>query len=136
MRMAFKGFKDKLPENWAKRAEHWYTEFARVEAGAEAWRKGDIEEYGRLVRRTWQQNCLLDPGTNPPVVQQLCQRIDDLCLGYKLPGAGGGGYLYMVAKDPEAAMRIRRILTENPSAPTARFVEMTLSAEGMQISRS
>lgn len=41
-------YNDKLPENWAKRAEHWYTEFARVEAGAEAWRRGDIEEFGRL----------------------------------------------------------------------------------------
>ncbi len=41
-------YKDKLPENWAKRAEHWYTEFARVEAGAEAWRNGDIEEFGKL----------------------------------------------------------------------------------------
>lgn len=41
-------YKDRLPENWAKRAEHWYTEFRRVEAGAEAWRRGDIEEFGRL----------------------------------------------------------------------------------------
>lgn len=41
-------YKDRLPENWAKRAEHWYTEFMRVEAGAEAWRRGDIEEFGRL----------------------------------------------------------------------------------------
>ena len=41
-------YKDKLPENWAKRAEHWYTEFMRVEKGAEAWRRGDIEEFGRL----------------------------------------------------------------------------------------
>ena len=41
-------YKDRLPENWAKRAEHWYTEFHRVEAGAEAWRRGDIEEFGRL----------------------------------------------------------------------------------------
>ena len=41
-------YKNKLPENWAKRAEHWYTEFHRVEAGAEAWRRGDIEEFGRL----------------------------------------------------------------------------------------
>jgi len=38
----------RLPDNWRKRAEHWYSEFQRVEAGAEAWRKGDIEEYGRL----------------------------------------------------------------------------------------
>lgn len=40
--------KGKLPENWRKRAEHWYTEFQRVEKGAQAWRKGDIEEFGRL----------------------------------------------------------------------------------------
>lgn len=40
--------KDKLPVNWAKRAEHWYTEFFRVQAGAEAWRRGDIKEFGRL----------------------------------------------------------------------------------------
>ena len=41
-------YKDKLPLNFAKRAEHWYTEYRRVEAGAEAWRRGDIEEFGRL----------------------------------------------------------------------------------------
>ena len=41
-------YKDKLPENWRKRAEHWYTEFKRVEAGAEAWRRGDIESFGKL----------------------------------------------------------------------------------------
>ena len=41
-------YKDRLPDNWRKRAEHWYTEQERVMDGAEAWRKGDIEEYGRL----------------------------------------------------------------------------------------
>jgi len=41
-------YKNRLPENWAKRAEHWFTEFDRVQRGAEAWRRGDIEEYGRL----------------------------------------------------------------------------------------
>ena len=41
-------YKDRLPENFAKRAEHWYSEFFRVQKGAEAWRRGDLEEYGRL----------------------------------------------------------------------------------------
>lgn len=41
-------YKNKLPENWAKRAEHWYTEFDRVQKGADAWRRGDIAEFGRL----------------------------------------------------------------------------------------
>lgn len=41
-------YKDRLPENWKKRAEHWYSEFFRVQKGVEAWRRGDIEEFGRL----------------------------------------------------------------------------------------
>ena len=47
-RSVYETYKDRLPENWRKRAEHWFTEFDRVEKGAEAWRKGDIAEYGRL----------------------------------------------------------------------------------------
>ncbi len=42
-------YKDKLPINWMKRAEHWYTEYQRVEKGAELWRQGDIAEFGKLV---------------------------------------------------------------------------------------
>ena len=38
-----------LPEPWRKRAEHWYSEFERVQRGAEAWRRGDMDEYGKLV---------------------------------------------------------------------------------------
>ena len=57
-------------------------------------------------------------------------------LGYKLPGAGGGGYLYMVAKDSQAALRIRETLTLNVPNPRARFVEMSLSDKGFQVSRS
>ena len=41
-------YKDRLPETFAKRAEHWYTEYFRVEKGVEAWRKGDIETFGKL----------------------------------------------------------------------------------------
>ena len=41
-------YKDRLPDNWRKRADHWYGEYHRVIRGAEAWRKGDIEEFGRL----------------------------------------------------------------------------------------
>lgn len=47
-REVYEQYKSRLPEPWAKRCEHWYTEFERVEKGAEAWRSGDIETYGRL----------------------------------------------------------------------------------------
>ena len=47
-REIYEQYKSRLPEPWAKRCEHWYTEFERVEKGAEAWRRGDIEAYGQL----------------------------------------------------------------------------------------
>lgn len=47
-REVYDEYKERLPEQWRRRAEHWYSEQERVVAGAEAWRRGDIEEYGRL----------------------------------------------------------------------------------------
>ncbi len=102
----------------------------------EAIQRTQFDEVGRLIRRTWEQNKQLDPGTNPESVAAITRLIDDYCLGYKLPGAGGGGYLYMVAKDPEAAARIKAILQENRPNARARFVEMSLSHTGLQVSRS
>ena len=102
----------------------------------DAIQRNDFVRLGQLVRKTWSQNQLLDSGTNPEAVAALTSLVDDLCLGYKLPGAGGGGYLYMIAKDPEAAARIKQILNDHPSNRNARFVEMSLSTSGLQISRS
>ena len=102
----------------------------------EAIQRQDYETYGQLVRKTWQQNQQIDSGTNPESVQRITSLIDDLSLGYKLPGAGGGGYLYMVAKDPEAAVRIKQIVNQAQPNPNARFVDMALSKTGLQVSRS
>ena len=102
----------------------------------EAIQRQDFQEMGHLVRKTWQQNQLIDSGTNPDSVRRITSLVDDLCLGYKLPGAGGGGYLYMVAKDPEAAARIKQIVNQAQPNPNARFVDMTLSKTGLQVSRS
>lgn len=102
----------------------------------EAIQRENFDEMGKLVRKTWIQNQAIDKGTNPIEVKQMTDLIDDLCLGYKLPGAGGGGYLYMIAKDPEAAVRIKQILHANRKNANARFVEMNLSEKGLQVSRS
>ena len=102
----------------------------------EAILQNDFRRMGLLMRKTWQQNQALDSGTNPPAVAALTTLIDDLCLGYKLPGAGGGGYLYMIAKDPEAAARIKQLLSDHRQNPNARFVDLSLSTTGLQISRS
>ena len=103
---------------------------------ADAIQCQDYERTGRLLRQNWLQNQALDSGTNPAEVRRLTDMVDDLCLGYKLPGAGGGGFLYMMAKDVEAAARIKQIILANQKNPNARFVRMSLSENGLQVSRS
>lgn len=44
----YEKYGDRLPEPWRKRAAHWFSESRRVEEGVEAWRRGDIETFGRL----------------------------------------------------------------------------------------
>lgn len=101
-----------------------------------AIQRGSFSEYGKLVLKTWEQKKAIDSGTNPPQVEKIIDLIKDYTLGYKLPGAGGGGYLYMVAKDADAAARIRRVLGENKPNDKARFVEIELSKKGFQVSSS
>lgn len=102
----------------------------------EAIQHCNFEEMGKLVRKTWQQNKFIDAGTNPPEVQRIASLIDDYCYGYKLGGAGGGGYMYIVAKDADAAMRIKQTLNANRQNANERFVEMNISKTGLQVSRS
>lgn len=103
---------------------------------ANAIQRGDFGRYGQLIMKTWEQKKTIDRGTNPPAVERIIDLVKDYTLGYKLPGAGGGGYLYMVAKDEEAVLRIRKVLNENPLNEKSRFVDMELSRKGFQVSRS
>lgn len=102
---------------------------------ADAIQKSDIAEVGKLLRKSWMLNCALDPGTTTPDVKKVTDLIDDLALGYKLLGAGGGGYLVICAKDAECANKIKTLLTQTPPNERARLVEMSLSKDGLQVSR-
>ena len=42
-------YKEFMPENFDKRARHYYSENDRVIKGEKAWLNGDIKEFGRLV---------------------------------------------------------------------------------------
>jgi galactokinase/mevalonate kinase-like predicted kinase len=88
------------------------------------------------IRRSWQLNQRLDSGTNPPQVQQILDSVGDYLAAAKLLGAGGGGYLLMLAKDQEAAVRIRNSLSADPPNARARFVDFAVSATGLEVTRS
>jgi len=102
----------------------------------EALARGQWDGLCNCIRRSWELNQRLDTGTNPPEVQAILDRVGDYLAAAKLLGAGGGGYMLMLAKDQEAAMRIRRELEESPAGPRARFVAFTVSDTGLEITRS
>ena len=45
----FEEYKERLPENFRRRATHYFGEFRRAEEGARAWENGDLDTYGRLI---------------------------------------------------------------------------------------
>lgn len=45
----FNEYGSHLPENWRKRATHFYSEKQRVKDGVNAWRSGDLKQFGQLM---------------------------------------------------------------------------------------
>ena len=45
----FDKYGERMPERFARRARHFYSECERVEAGVKAWQEGDIKRFGQLV---------------------------------------------------------------------------------------
>ena len=91
-REVFDAYRNRLPENWAKRAEHFYTELARVEKGAEAWRRGDIETFGQLSFESgW--SSIYNYETGSPELKKLYEIMKDTkgIYGGRFSGAGFKG---------------------------------------------
>jgi galactokinase/mevalonate kinase-like predicted kinase len=103
---------------------------------ADAIGRNDLSAFCEGVRRSWDLNQRLDAGTNPPAIQAILGPIMDYLAAVKLLGAGGGGYMILMAKDDQAALRIRRLLETSPPNVKARFVDLSVSRVGMEITRS
>ncbi len=102
----------------------------------EVLQEGSYHGFARAVGRSWELNQALDDGTNPPEVQALLEPLQNWIGGCKLLGAGGGGYLLILAKDSSCAQKIKEQLKANPPNPRARFVSISVSTEGLQVTRS
>ena len=103
----YQKYKDRLPQQWARRCEHWYTEFQRVEAGAEAWRRGDLEEYGRLSFASgWSSIHNWESGAPEQIKLYEIMRETSGIYGGRFSGAGFKGCC-MALIDPGKADEIR-----------------------------
>ena len=135
-REVYEQYKDRLPETWRRRAEHWYTEFDRVEKGAEAWRRGDLETYGRLSFESGQSS-IVNWETGSPELKTL---YDIMChtdgiYGGRFSGAGFKGCC-MALIDPAYEAVITRQVTDEylaafPQLKGKYSVHICESADGL-----
>lgn len=136
----FARYKDRLPEPWRLRAEHWFTEFARVEAGAEAWRRGDIEAFGRLSFESGKSS-IENWQTGSPELQTLYEimtRTDGI-YGGRFSGAGFKGCC-MALIDPAFEESIlakveKEYLAAFPALTGKYSAHICVSADGVKLNK-
>ncbi len=132
----YQTYKDKLPASWAKRCEHWYTEFQRVEAGAEAWRRGDIEAYGKLSFQSgWSSIHNWESGAPEQIKLYEIMTETDGIYGGRFSGAGFKGCC-MALIDPSKADCIaerveREYLSAYPEMKGKYSFHLCQSADGL-----
>jgi len=98
---------------------------------AYAMREGEWRYLGELLDRHWQLNQILDPHTTNAPINALLAEVRPYLAGAKLAGAGGGGFIMMLAHDPEAAVHLRAYLTGHGHA--GRIYDATIAEEGLQV---
>lgn len=134
----FERHKGRLPVNWRKRAEHFYTEFARVERGAEAWRRGDIEEYGRLCFESGRSSVVnWETGSDElKTLYEIMTRADGI-YGGRFSGAGFKGCCVALI-DPSFAEAVeekvsREYLKAFPGMEGSYSFHLCASADGVAV---
>ena len=135
-REIYEQYKERLPETWRRRAEHWFTEFDRVERGAEAWRRGDLETYGRLSFESGHSS-IVNWETGSPELKAL---YDIMChtdgiYGGRFSGAGFKGCC-MALIDPSFETSIKQQVTSEylkafPELEGKFSVHICQSADGL-----
>ena len=94
----------------------------------------NIDAFGEKIHEVWRLNKTLDPGTSNEEIEAILDRISHLIHGAKLLGAGGGGFLFMVAKGGDQSKKVREILEENPTNDKARFFDFDIDQDGLKVS--
>ena len=82
-----------------------------AQAGFAALRKGDWTKFCAVINAYWLNKKALDPGSTNPQVEMIIARIAPWADAVTLTGAGGGGFLFALAKSRSARVKIERVLS-------------------------
>ncbi|MFP3905358.1 MAG: L-fucokinase, partial [Armatimonadota bacterium] len=98
--------------------------------------RGDCQHLGRLMQRHWIANKTMDPHSTTPYIERLFDAAEPFISGGKLAGAGGGGFMIMVLKDPVMRGELLNALSaqaEAAEATEAREYAVTITHTPMKM---
>ena len=73
-----------------------------------------MERLGRCLETYWEQKKLMAPGCEPIVVSKMLRYLRPHLLGACMAGAGGGGFLYLLMREPSAENVVQEELSRIP----------------------
>jgi galactokinase/mevalonate kinase-like predicted kinase len=94
--------------------------------------EGDWQHLGGLLDRHWRLNQILDPHTANAPINALLNRARPYIHGAKLAGAGGGGFLILLARDPDAAASLQETLLQH-APDSGGVVNYRIAEEGLRV---
>lgn len=101
-----------MPERFAKRARHFYSECDRVVNGIKAWEAGDIESFGKLVFESCESSMNNYECGSPELIDLYeVMRDTDGIFGGRFSGAGFKG-AFIALVDLAKLDSIRKTVTE------------------------
>ncbi len=92
---------------------------------------GDLKAFAASLNNYWRDKKLLDSGSTNDRVEAIIEMIAPWVDAVSLTGAGGGGFMFILAKSPREAKKIREALHEKAPSQYSRFYDFDIVEEGM-----
>ena len=100
-----------MPERFARRARHFYTECDRVVDGVKAWKEGDIKKFGEYIFESCESSMNNYECGSPELIEiyEIMRRTDGI-YGGRFSGAGFKGACIALV-DPSKEEYIKQYVT-------------------------
>ncbi|XP_059191686.1 L-fucose kinase [Centropristis striata] len=106
---------------------------ANSEECARACSDGSLSRLGLCLDRSWQQKKLMAPGCEPASVRAMMEALRPLVLGQSLAGAGGGGFLYLLTREPQQRQAVLQVLNNTPGLGDFSAHSVELDMDGIKV---
>lgn len=131
-------YKDRLPENWRKRASHFYAEQQRVKEGVKAWRAGNLHKFGQLMFESGRSSIEnYETGSRELIALHEIMESTTGIYGGRFSGAGFNGSSIALIdpayKDDMAGSIIERYLQVFPHLKDKVSVNFCTTADGVDL---